>query len=133
MSLETFANSSLDTTLIEVSIEKFFTSAVTSKVSGKFKLFPASPRFSFIPGSANPITIFLLPSLITLPFTTSTFENDLSSSTRPVTTEKGIYMVMFCPSIFTVLASLFLYEYLIVTFPLFPASSFALTLLPSRV
>ena len=93
MSLETFANSSLDTTLIEVSTEKFFTSAVTSKVSGRFKLFAASPRFSFIPGSAKPITIFLFPSLMTLPFVTSTFENALSSSTRPVTTEKGTYIV----------------------------------------
>ena len=82
----------LNITLMVISMEKSFTSAVTSTYSGisisSEKSEEVTFKLSFKPGIATPTTMFLSPSEITLPFLTLTFVK-LSSKIIPVIMVNG--------------------------------------------
>ena len=97
--------------------EKFSTSAVISRLSGSSKSLSQdtrssresefNPRLSCRPGIPNPITMFLLPSEMTLPLSILTLEKVSCGRIIPVIRTNGVYIVSFLPLMSTVVFVLF--------------------------
>lgn len=122
--------------------EVLSTSAVISRLSGSSKsLSPDTrssresefnPRLSCRPGIPNPITMFLLPSEMTLPLSILTLEKVSCGRIIPVIRTNGVYIVSFLPLMSTVVFVLFVLVNFDFQFSLFPARSSGLISLPSR-
>ena len=108
-----------------LSISNSFVSNEISILSKSGKSFWLIPKLFTKPGHAIATTIVFFPLSTVLPFVTTMLLAFVLSNIVDVIITNGTYIVSVFPLIDTVLASLFVYSIVILTFPLFPTKSLA--------